>query len=317
MASPVAHSIIGLAVGSIVQPRCVKNRAAWLTFSVLAANAPDLDIFAGLATGQINHFHHGASHSLVALAAFSVLAAAAAVKWWPCFGRVAGATALLVGTHLLIDLTCGPIYEEGGTQIFWPLSDRFYYSPVSLFTSIRHGGSDASVEQFFHALFTPRNIEAIGMELFLTLPWLVLAAWVNARRRDAEIGPMTPFGALSESGRLLLRIEQMERRLKWIQSAGLTALIVVPLAIAALHQADDDAVNTHQLVLRDANGAQRAIFLVRPNGLPLLEMYDEQGRRRIVMGVSGETGASGMTFYDEQKRAVLRIPNPAEVAAPK
>ncbi|MBX7165065.1 MAG: metal-dependent hydrolase [Pirellulales bacterium] len=291
MASPLAHSLAGLAVGSVMQPRLLRHRAAWLAFSVFAANAPDFDILFGLLAGRINFYHHHASHSFVALAGFALVAGLALARPARSFPRAFAAAAALYGSHLLIDVLCGPVHEEGGSPWFWPLSSEQVRSPVTLFAGIRHGGSVASVGEFFDQFFSWHNVEALILELFLMVPWVIVAAWSLARRREAALRNRWPHptGPVSPEYQLLkLRLLQLERWNYAAQVVGLVAITTLPMVVAGLRNVQTSEINTEQLVLRDPEGRHCASMFVRRDGQPMLVFYDPQGGDRMLLGLNDD-----------------------------
>ncbi|MCU0685933.1 MAG: metal-dependent hydrolase [Polyangiaceae bacterium] len=129
----LGHVAVGLAAARLfagpAAPRRVRARSA-LALSTLSL-LPDADVL-GFAWG-IRYAdpwgHRGASHSIafaLALAALGALAAAVDRRDGLSARRVALATALVVGSHGLLDaLTDGGL----GVATLWPFSTQRYFAP--------------------------------------------------------------------------------------------------------------------------------------------------------------------------------------------
>src|SRR6185312_6242944 len=78
---------------------------------------------------------------------------------------------------------------------------------------------------------------------------------------------------------------------------GLAALELAPAAAEAAHGVR--SISTHELVLVDNEGTQRARLSVSTSGMADLEMMDGQGRDRAELRVS-DNGVSTLGFYDSK-----------------
>ena len=97
MASPVAHSVIGLAMAILGWPMAGFPGALWWEglkrvwpiwlACVILANAPDLDYLYGLPGGQLNAFHQTVTHTgiwcLSLILAVGLTDAGFHRRWWP------------------------------------------------------------------------------------------------------------------------------------------------------------------------------------------------------------------------------------------
>jgi membrane-bound metal-dependent hydrolase YbcI (DUF457 family) len=149
---------------------------------VALAVAPDLDVIPGLLVGQPALYHAEASHSLGA--ALAVSAAAAVLL------RVVGLSflaAFLVGflaygSHLALDMVGVDGRPPFGIPLLWPLSDMRFISPVPLLPGVRHAATASTgTVDWLQALFSLRNVIAIGIEVLVTGP-LLLLGWALRRR---------------------------------------------------------------------------------------------------------------------------------------
>lgn len=184
MATPVGHSLIGLALGRLATRVVPVPGTAWRWYVLflLAANAPDLDFIPGLLVGDINRFHQGITHSLVAMLFFGGIFAGFS-RWlaapvWPV--TLAGIAAY--GSHLLLDLFCQDSRVPVGIPLLWPFSDESFTASWIVFPGVAHGipGDDMAV--VLVEIFSLKNLAAIGIELTIMMPVLMLC-WYLSRER--------------------------------------------------------------------------------------------------------------------------------------
>lgn len=188
MATPVGHSLIGLAIAlqrilPAGRPR-EWGAACWrgkylILLAVFLANAPDLDYVPGLAVGALNAFHHYYTHSicwtlLLAIGLGLVWRAADAHAGW---GILFFFWALLL-SHLALDLFTEDSRPPLGIMLAWPLSDDFYLSPVFLF----RGANKATVAQ----LWQLHNLKVALWDTAVCLPWVALVIAGKLCRQQAR-----------------------------------------------------------------------------------------------------------------------------------
>jgi len=183
MPSPVAHSLIGLTLGfARFLPgggswrelmRQAWNRRGWLFLCIVLANAPDIDYIFGIPKGNLNYYHHTITHTLgwIVLVSLAV--------WIYTWSRrhdlsIRGLLFILAltGSHLIADFFCADNSPPYGFMLFWPFSDSYWLSPVSLFP--------APAKKAWADLWTLHNAGVVTVELLVTLP---LAAAVLAWKR--------------------------------------------------------------------------------------------------------------------------------------
>ena len=183
MPSPVGHSLIGLAVGTLwLLPRVPGRElllAAWkrrypLAGAVLLANAPDLDYLPGARQGDWNAFHHFYSHTpgWCLLVAAGVWCAGRARAGWGA-GPFLWLFALLL-SHIAADFVTADGRPPIGILSLWPFEDGFHLSPVTIFWKL-HKRDLADALQL-------HNLLAVLVETAWTLPLLALALWSRIRR---------------------------------------------------------------------------------------------------------------------------------------
>ena len=200
MPSPVAHSLLGCALGAaffVPRDRGASLRAAlrqnrgllWL--SVAAALAPDVDYLPGLVMGSLNAVHRWYTHTL----GWSLLAALA--LWLigrqmpaggpdrPFAGKpgrwaLAGLT-LIAFSHLAADWMTEDLRPPYGLMALWPINDHFYIAARSIFPHLQKAD--------FGQLFCRYNAWVLTVEMAWCLPpLLVVLFYKQIRIRHA--GPV-------------------------------------------------------------------------------------------------------------------------------
>jgi len=185
VASPVGHTLLGLALGSGrgASPRL---SVAWLVFAIVAANAPDLDYLAGLLAGDLGRFHRGVSHSVFAGLLFGTavgLAVRGAGRG--AFGRTAVWAGLLYLSHIVIDLVGFDHGGRSGMPLLWPITDETVYWPWPFLPGLVSITRGTEVGTFLRSLASASNVRAVLVEILLLGP-LALFAWRSRRRERAR-----------------------------------------------------------------------------------------------------------------------------------
>ncbi len=188
MATPLAHSAVGLAFGlARFRPLEAGNPEArpgpaWrpLAVCVILANAPDVDYLFGLFAGRFNAFHQTVTHTGVWVAALAL------ALWLLARGRRRTKPGwsfpfllALLGSHLLLDWLTADYSPPAGLTIGWPWSDRIWHASVSLFPAPAKSG--------WASLASWHNLRVLAWEAALTLP-LPALAWLIQSRRSGNSG---------------------------------------------------------------------------------------------------------------------------------
>jgi membrane-bound metal-dependent hydrolase YbcI (DUF457 family) len=119
---------------------------------VVAANVPDLDFIPGVLLGNPRLFHRGASHSLLAVVAFTALMIVLA-RWKGCRShlRVGLVLGLAFAGHLLVDMLSTWVDDHSGVALAWPLSNYRVLSPYPIFKGISlYPGAQTFLEGVLH-----------------------------------------------------------------------------------------------------------------------------------------------------------------------
>jgi len=184
MSSPIAHSLIGLALGLIrFLPRyrrwdelADQLRALWrpLLFCVLLANAPDLDYFFGILRGNVNYYHQTVTHTLIWIGIIALAIWAYGrlrerrITCWPL-----GLLLALLGSHLLADWLTVDRSPPIGLMLAWPFSDHLYHASFAFFPP--------PAKQTWTALWSFSNLRLVLVEMAITLPLVIIVLWFKRR----------------------------------------------------------------------------------------------------------------------------------------
>ena len=177
MASPLGHSLVGFAAAWALSRRreqvTIRSGAAIVFF----ANLPDVDYLPGLATGSLNAFHQGFTHSV----AFAILALPLGAVLAPWLGRSRWDGALLACllclSHLLVDFLTADLRPPIGMPLLWPMSRETFNSPVSLALPME--------KPSLSGIFTPWNLWVSLVEAVTFAP-LAAISWRSLRKRLKE-----------------------------------------------------------------------------------------------------------------------------------
>ena len=183
MASPVGHSLIGLAIGKVHESVGRGPTWRWYLYCAVVANVPDLDFLPGLLTGDINRYHQWVSHSVMAAAAFGLLPAVAArslprLSLEPA--RLGVASAALYASHLALDFFSTDVRAPFGQPLLWPFSAGHFISPWTPFGGVTHGVPGEPIEAVLKSLFSWHNVAVISIEMLVIAP-LTGLAWYALR----------------------------------------------------------------------------------------------------------------------------------------
>lgn len=180
MPSPIAHSISGYALSRLpFVNKQLPGKVIALTplaalYGIFVSCLPDLDFLPQIVTGI--RFHRGPSHSLVAAVLVSALLAFVIHRFRKStrrqthYGGLFKLTIGFYGMHLLMDLvTAG----GSGMPLLWPLSDRTFSAPFSLFPPVHHS----------RGLWDMSHLTFISVELLYAVVLFAVIGFIKGRRQ--------------------------------------------------------------------------------------------------------------------------------------
>lgn len=203
MATPIGHSVAGYGFFLLTDKGSERPRVLLLFLSFFFALLPDLDFLPGLFVGKPALYHHGLSHS-VGAAVLAGLLGASLVTTLRREGRsFVGVFLLLFGaycSHLLLDIVGPDGRPPYGIPLLWPLSQEYFISPVPLLLSVHHAPTtDTSTVEWLTNIFSWHNLLAIGIEIVVVSPFLLLSNMIRSRRSSINAESSTPGNDSSET----------------------------------------------------------------------------------------------------------------------
>ncbi len=172
MPTPIGHSLAGYLIFTVQNDQ--KNQLKWmdLTFAVIVANVPDLDIIPGMLVGDPNKFHHGITHSIGFAVILGLLAGILFFlkkrrNFLPYFSLFF----FCYSSHLVLDYLAVDTKAPFGEQLFWPISQIYVLSPIAIFSDV-HKASESSI--FLQSLFNWHNFRTIVIECAILIPIISL-----------------------------------------------------------------------------------------------------------------------------------------------
>lgn len=172
MPSPVAHSLLGYMVSQATAGADGEPQWWRVGLYIVAANAPDLDFIPGFLVGDPNRFHHGVSHSIgFAILFAGVFSVGLALLKQEVIRKNFFTFFCLYASHLGLDYLSLDLRAPYGLPALWPLSDAFYTAPFAFLLDIRRA---SSFDEFIPSLFSWHNLAAVGVELLVLLPCIIL-----------------------------------------------------------------------------------------------------------------------------------------------
>lgn len=180
MASPIGHSLVGLAVADLSESGSAARRYWWYALTLLSVNAADLDFLPGLVVGDVNRFHRSATHSLLAAVIFGLGVMVVARLWRLPAVRAALVSTGLYATHLFLDFLSGNGAKPSGQPLLWPFARGEVISPWTPLAGIDHGTRGDALWQFIEVLLSLNNLQVILVEALLFAPLLLLARYLRA-----------------------------------------------------------------------------------------------------------------------------------------
>ena len=145
----------------------IKSHMMLILFVIVIANLPDIDYVPGVLTGDINAYHHGYTHTLGWVFVVSCGLWLCRRAWVDTAGWTLFALVLAVMTsHLLADIVTADGSFPYGIMIFWPISDTYFISPLTVFWKLMKE-EWADVFQFYNLIAVA--VEAVWGALIIGL----------------------------------------------------------------------------------------------------------------------------------------------------
>ncbi len=104
------------------------------------------------------------------------------------------------------------------------------------------------------------------------------------------------------------RLEKLERQNRSLKQVGAVALILAAAVLLMGQASPTRTVEANEFILKDDNGKRRLIMSLSGVGQePSVELLDANGRVRVRLGT--QLGVAGIAFYDENgsERAELSV----------
>lgn len=168
MPSPIGHTIAGFC-GYLFAPKGLipKPQLNTLIASVILANLPDVDILPGLLLGNPTLFHRQGTHSITAGIVVGILVLVLGRRWRQASIRLGLWAAALYLSHIFLDLLVTDPSSPRGVQLFWPFSDAYFISPITVFGGFNYFNPELGM---IRSMLTVKNLMTVIREFALMLP---------------------------------------------------------------------------------------------------------------------------------------------------
>ncbi len=136
---------------------------------------PDIDFLFGFVVGDPNRYHHLFTHSftfvvLTGLAGGWIYSKLKKESWLKLSAIFISAGI----SHVVLDILALDKREPFGCPLWWPFSNAFVISPVTIFADV----SRASDSQYFiQSLFNAHNLKTVLIETVILTPLLIIAVF--------------------------------------------------------------------------------------------------------------------------------------------
>jgi len=181
--SPVGHGLTGLAGGLLLPASSMRERLALIALFVISTNAADFDFIPGFIINDFNAFHRGPTHSFGFAIVWGALVWLIVRRFSKRPLLIAVACALFYASHVVLDYLGSDTRAPFGVPLFWPLSGEHYVHASPIFGGIKHGVPGDSLPTVIAQIFSPHNFKALGLEVIVTLP-IVVICWIAGKLFD-------------------------------------------------------------------------------------------------------------------------------------
>lgn len=158
---------------------------------IVVALLPDFDLIPGIVMGRPALFHQGITHSLGFALLVSVAIAGLYYGRGMSFAFIFTVCFLAYLSHLAIDFFGPDARLPYGIPLLWPLSDKYFISPVPILWGVHHAAAtNDSTAQWIGGILSVYNLGAMTVEVVVLAPFVMLARCYRngslSRRRTAE-----------------------------------------------------------------------------------------------------------------------------------
>lgn len=167
MPTSIGHSLTGILLNESRIFTPAKSYLRCVLISITLANLADFDFVPGIFLGNPNRFHHGITHSFGAALFVGFLFALCFYfrqnRFWAAFGFAA----LLYFSHVALDYLALDRSHPVGVPMWWPVSSKYFISPITIFSDVH---KDSSTATFFQSLFVTHNAMTVLREILILGP---------------------------------------------------------------------------------------------------------------------------------------------------
>ena len=189
MATPIGHALAGCAIYGFCAAPNEGDRRYLMMLGILMAISPDFDVIPGILMGKPALFHQGITHSVGFGLMASVIVASVYSMRRRAFFSVFTLCLVSYVSHLVIDIFGPDGRLPYGIPLLWPMSGEHFISPVQLFLGVHHSGfTSASTLNWMEGLLDMHNLGAIGLEIALIAPLILLGKQYRRRHLNRRYG---------------------------------------------------------------------------------------------------------------------------------
>jgi membrane-bound metal-dependent hydrolase YbcI (DUF457 family) len=170
MPTPIGHALAGTIFYLFSNG---KSRKKWLIFLMVLffAGLPDIDFIFGFFVGNPDKYHHHFTHSLFLIVIAGLIGAFMADKIGVMNFQQSALLFIGAGTsHIFLDILCLDTSTPFGIPIFWPFWEKYFISPVQIFSDV-HRTSSSSI--FFQSLINWHNLKTVLLEIIIIGPIII------------------------------------------------------------------------------------------------------------------------------------------------
>jgi membrane-bound metal-dependent hydrolase YbcI (DUF457 family) len=180
LCTPIGHALAGLALYSFSN---VSSKKRWVIFCIVLFFAvfPDIDFLFGFIVGDADKYHHQFTHSFLFVAIIGVVAALVIDNINIMNFKRSALLFISVGiSHVFLDMLCIDTSAPFGVPIFWPFSEKYYISPILIFSDVDRVFNPGI---FFQSLISWHNLKTILIEIIILGSIVVSILFIKYKRQ--------------------------------------------------------------------------------------------------------------------------------------